>query len=92
MTNHNRKDQIVPDFHNADFSELMPLITVYDHPKDYPEHFIARIWHIGDGKVFPTDMVMIAETIEEIRAGIPARFTRLNRDAHDDETIMETWI
>lgn len=90
MTYHN---QVVPDFHNVDFSELQPLITVYAHPKDYPEHFVARIWHIGgDGMVVPTDMVMIADSIEGIRAGIPARFTRLNRDAHDDETISETWI
>lgn len=87
------ESQIVSDFHNVDFSNLdLPMIVLYDKPKDFPEHFVARIFNISHGNVQATDMCMIAGSAEEIRTGIPPRFARIERHEDDDANIVESWL
>jgi hypothetical protein len=84
--------RIVPDFYCIDFSDIkLPQIVVYKNPHDYPNHYVARIWEAAIPA--PTDTIMIGESIEKIREGIPeARFHRLDRHPNDDPGIFEVWI
>jgi hypothetical protein len=66
----------------------MEIWTIYKHPRDYPEHYVARLWLWGD----PTERVLTAETLEEIRTLIPRGLVRLNRMPDDDPAIVETWF
>jgi hypothetical protein len=66
----------------------IPLICIYDHPKDYPDKFIARLWDCD----IPTNIMATADTLEELRAKIPSTMVRMNRDAQDDPCVVEVWI
>ena len=66
----------------------IPLICVYDHPTDYPDKFIARLWY---GSV-PTRIMATADTLEELRDKIPSSMVRMDRHPKDDPCIVEVWI
>ncbi len=66
----------------------IPLICIYDHPKDYPDKYVARLWDCN----IPTHIMASADTLQDIRAKIPEGMVRLERDQRDDPVIVETWI
>lgn len=67
----------------------MKFWTIYDHPKDYPNHFVARLWIIDK----PTDMLLTAFDIEELRERFASEgMTRLERFPQDDPCIVEVWM
>ena len=68
--------------------------TVYDHPRDMPDKFVARLWRIKRDGAFPTDSVIITETLEQVRTILLAEMglTRLARDPNDDPIIAEIWL
>lgn len=66
-----------------------PIITVYEHPTDYPDKLVARVFDLGK----PTNLAAIADTYEELLEAIPTRsMTRMERSPKDDPVIRETWI
>lgn len=74
----------------ADLSRLIvPMLVIYARPVDYPEEFVVRVW---DGAAGPTNLFWIAETLEEARAAIPARFKVLARSESDDPVIVESYV
>lgn len=70
-----------------------PLVmyTIYDHPKDYPNHFVVRIWVSENGKV-TTPACWCRVSLLEARNSIPDGKHQLPRDQADDPVIVETWI
>jgi hypothetical protein len=67
----------------------LPIWTVYDHPRDYPHGFIARKFLLDQ----PTDEIITAPTLDEIREAMWQRgLTCLKRAPGDDPVIVETWI
>lgn len=64
------------------------LWTIYKHPKDYPDKFIARKFILDK----PTDDIRIGNTLEEVRDMLPPGLIRLDRDFTDDIVIVETWL
>ena len=66
----------------------IPLICVYDHPTDYPDKFIARLWDCN----VPTHIMASADTLEELREKIPSSMVRMDRLPKDDPCIVEVWI
>jgi hypothetical protein len=66
--------------------------VIYDHPRDYPDHFVMRRWGITAGNFFPTDDVALADTLPEIRQAVPPGLYCLERYANDDPCIVEVWI
>ena len=84
-------DHIVNRF---DYARLLkqttiPIITVYDHPKDYPDKFVARVWDVNR----PTNLAAVADTYEELLQAIPVhQMTRMEPSEKDDPVIRETWI
>ena len=69
----------------ADF----PIWVIYDHPKDFPEHFVARKW-LGETATqegfASTDLEAIRDVMRE------HGLTRVPRFAGDDAKIIEVWL
>lgn len=66
----------------------IPLICIYDHPTDYPDKLIARLWDCD----IPTHIVATADTLEALHEKIPSNMVRMNRDTQDHPCVMEVWI
>lgn len=85
--------RIIAGFQYADFSDLdLPMIVVYEHPLDFPDSYVARVFNVSKSAVQPTDMIMLGATLEDIRGGIPDGFFRMERCAMDDWQIVESWV
>lgn len=66
----------------------MPIITVYEHPTDYPTKYVARLFDLQ----FGTQFVSVADTLDEVRMSIPGNLVRFLPDARDDSHIIEVYI
>lgn len=82
------EDKVVKSFDRITKSTRIPLICVYRSPSDYPGKYIARLWDVDR----PTNIVAIAESLEEIRETKPADMVIMQRHPNDDPVIVETWI
>lgn len=69
--------------------------VVYDHPTDYPQCWVARLWTIDPHKVEPSGTVILADTLDAVRAEIAVRdpgVVMLTRSPDDDPCIAEVWF
>ena len=67
--------------------------VIYDHPKDYPEYFLARKFVYINNGLKPTFDILKNVEIDNIRNSLRDKcFTLLPRHQDDDEKIVETWI
>lgn len=86
------KTKEVKSFAEIDTSELQqPIICVYQHPEDYPDKCVARIF---DGTK-PTNTVITRNTVEEIREDITKVFPTMlpfARCKEDYKSVVESWI
>jgi hypothetical protein len=63
--------------------------TIYDHPRDQPEFYVARRWELDR----PTSDTLLDRDIENLRDKMQALgLVKLMRHPEDDPVIMETWI
>ncbi len=86
-------ERLVSSMKSVDFSDMkLPVIVVYDHPADYPDSYVARVWE-GKGNV-PTNTFIKRETLQEIRKDISSAgfWMCLAKNADDDPVIVETWM
>lgn len=69
--------------------------VVYDHPKDFPDSFVARR-HAHDPDVadyFPTEDYMASRDLKALRQALARKgLVRLDRDPSDPPQIMEIWL
>jgi hypothetical protein len=68
--------------------------TIYDHPRDFPDNFVARRFETGSGNPAPgvTDDVLVGELALMRLAFQRAGLTCLTRNEGDDRKIVETWL
>lgn len=67
--------------------------VVYDHPKDFPDGYVARKWIVGDDHEGPTDVAMWSDKLEEVRDFLEnLGLVKLARDPSDEPQILESWI
>lgn len=75
---------------------ILEMWTIYDHPLDYPDKYVARRWEIlregNKTKEHPSNDLLLAETVEELREQLPRGLYRLDRFAGDDPKILEVWL
>lgn len=73
---------------------VLSMWTVYDHPSDYPNSYVARRFDIDGKGVSPTGSLIIAPDLGTLRDMLEfeMHLTRLPRDEGDDPNIIETWI
>jgi len=84
-------DKVIPDFMDLDLTDHphdLPIITVYYNPTDYPDKYIARLF-LTDKL---TNLIVMGDTLEEIRKVIPSHMTRLAPTKRDHPVIVEVWL
>lgn len=69
----------------------LPMWTIYDHPADYPGHFVVRCYLVETGRQ-TTYTVMLADSLDEARSLVPADLYCTPRAPSDDPVIVETWF
>lgn len=67
----------------------MDIWTVYDHPKDFPNNYVARRFFLDT----PTGDIMVCATLDAIRIMLRQKgLSRLARHENDDPVIVEVWL
>jgi hypothetical protein len=71
-------------------SSSLSMWVVYDHPLDYPDKFVARLW-VGEQ---PTQSIIIANDLAMIRDTLCFEMHKvcLARNPEDDPKILEMWL
>ena len=76
-------------------SRIVMIVTVYEHPKDIPDSYVARAHILAHGVKAPyaSPAIYIArDTLDAVRAAIPADMLRICRQPTDDPTIVESYM
>lgn len=67
--------------------------TIYDHPSDYPDKFVARK---HTAKLGATDELLFADDLDSIREAVQAAspyvLGMMQRHPSDDPIIVECWL
>lgn len=77
--------------YEAEQAGRLPMWTVYDHPADYPGHWVARLWY-SLPQPEPTEYVLAHDSLDELRGMLPPTCVMLARQDGDDPKIAETWL
>jgi len=80
-----------------DDKRRLDMWTVYDHPRDFPNVFVARRWYIdmsgSAAKIVATDDTLEANTLHMLRVTLMQMGkTCLHRMPGDDPKIVEVWV
>lgn len=71
----------------------LSMWVVYDHPRDYPNSFIARRWIADANRITATEDIAKAATIEALQLHFRKQgLVKINRSPTDDPKIVETWL
>lgn len=75
-------------------SDVLRMWTVYDHPKDFPDYFVARLYEVDGSGVRATESVIQAKNLDTLREMLlcDMHLTCLPRFANDDPAIVEVWL
>jgi hypothetical protein len=74
-------------------SEPLRLWTIYRHPSDYPDKYVARLFEVKGTGPRPTESIVIAPDLETLRAQMmEMKLTKMDRMKDDDPVIVEVWI
>lgn len=85
------KEKRADSISEVDMSGLkMPFIAVYDHPVDFPDHYVARIFDINR----PTDTIIIKNSLADIQKDIRENTAMLFmlRGAEDVKSLVGVWV
>lgn len=69
----------------------LTIWTIYDHPRDYPDKFVARPTYVGQ-RTSIGRTVLQADTLAALRELLPLGLVRMPRLPEDDPVIVETWM
>ena len=69
----------------------LAMWTVYDHPADYPDHYVARKWLCGK-ELEATDEILLDADLDALRKRIPPFLYCMPRQEGDDPKIVEVWF
>lgn len=68
---------------------MLPVWVVYDHPRDWPDYYVARCW-MGEQ---PTGDMILSMDLDMLRSSLESRgLVHLDRMDGDDPAILETWL
>ena len=72
--------------------ERLPMWVVYNHPSDYPEDYVARIYYSLPAPA-ATFMVIRSKSLASLQDFLLSRGAiKFARDPNDDPAILEVWI
>lgn len=71
----------------------LAMWTIYDHPADYPDGFIARMHEVATkGGTHPTSKTLKGELDELRQLFWRAGLLKVTRHPQDEPQIVETWV
>lgn len=76
-------------------SRIVMIVAVYEHPDDISDSYVARAHILSHGVKAPyaSPAIYIArDTLDAVRAAIPADMLRICRQPTDDPTIVESYM
>jgi len=74
-------------------SEALDIWTVYDHPSDMPDKFVARRFVVDATGPRATKDVLASPDLAALREGLEMLgLTPLARSPEDDPKIVESWL
>lgn len=73
---------------------ILPVWTLYDHPTDFPDNYVARLHVVGKtGLVSVGKETVVSDDLEELRdLMLDCGLTVVPRMGEDDPVIVETWV
>jgi len=72
---------------------VMSMWTIYDHPTDFPNEFVARRHEIVRGGSRPTSDAMASHSLDLLRDELARRgLSCISRHPTDEPQIVETWL
>jgi hypothetical protein len=67
--------------------------TVYDRPRDYPDHVVVRRCYVGAGVVMHSAECELFANVEHARESLALRgLTCIGREPGDEPQIVEAWL
>lgn len=70
---------------------MITQYIIYEHPRDYPDHYVIRAWCLDDeGFLCANLSCELAGSLEEARAHVPYGLCKVNPGKKDDG-IVEVW-
>lgn len=74
-------------------NNALVMWTVYDHPTDFPNNYVARKFMVTKGRAIATEEIILCPDLEALREQLEQLgLVPLKRDPHDDAKIVETWL
>ena len=71
----------------------LTMWAIYDHPKDYPDLYVARMFLVSSGNGAPTSNIKTNSDLDVIRSEMRnLGLVQIPRDVNDDPVIIETWL
>jgi hypothetical protein len=71
----------------------LTMWVIYDHPTDYPDSFVARLWRVTKDGPQATESMVIGRLLDHVRETLlEMHLTPLLRDPSDDAKIVEVWL
>jgi hypothetical protein len=74
---------------------VLQTFTIYEHPKDHPEHYVVRRFEVTESGPVPSRDFTLHDTLEQARESVAKRSPHLmcfERAPDDDPVIVETWL
>lgn len=78
-------------FARMEQKQALDMWVIYDHPKDFPDSFVARRWEVTNQEK-PTADYYAAPTRAEVEALLPPGLHFAPRFEQDDLTIVGVWF
>ena len=87
-------DYIAHANHNAARERnALSMWTVYDHPADFKDHFVARRHETSSAISVATSDIIISKDLDVLReAMLFCGLICMTRDPNDDPNIVEVWM
>lgn len=86
------RDIILLNFKSVDISDLSaPMIVIYESYLEYSNCIVARLYDKDES----TNVVVLTETVEEMRIKIKQTYphlVRFNQGLEDTESLVEVWL
>ena len=73
-------------------NDSQTLYVIYDHPKDFPDFYVLRRWHLYGGELLAEMLPRLGHTLEDIREHLPPGKVLADRRLFNtDPAILEIW-
>lgn len=77
--------------------QCVPCISVFAHPEDYPDKYVARLFYISRQEPDITKYIVVADHLQELRSKLKyvinsLGLVRFARSKGNNKVLVETWM